>query len=83
VGVPGELGEDELLIYIRPAGGRTIDPAALVAWCEPRLPYFQVPRYVAFAEDFPRTPTQRIRKSELSREVAGLWDREAAAHRSR
>ena len=83
VGVPGELGEDELLIYIRPASGRTIDPAALVAWCEPRLPYFQVPRYVAFAEDFPRTPTQRIRKSELSREVAGLWDRDAAAHRSR
>jgi crotonobetaine/carnitine-CoA ligase len=38
---------------------------------------------VVFADDFPRTPTQRIRKSELSREVTGLWDREAAAHRSR
>jgi crotonobetaine/carnitine-CoA ligase len=77
VGVAGEIGEDELLIYIRAAAGRAIDPAALVAWCEPRLPYFQVPRYVAFVDDFPRTPTQRIRKSELAREVANAWDREA------
>ena len=80
VGVPGELGDDELLIYVRPVSGRTIDPHALIRWCEPRLPYFQVPRYVAFVEDFPRTPTQRVRKGELSREVAGVWDREAARH---
>jgi crotonobetaine/carnitine-CoA ligase len=77
VGVPGELGEDELLVYIRAAGGRAIDPAALVAWCEPRLPRFQVPRYIAFVDDFPRTPTQRIRKTELSRDVARVWDRDA------
>ena len=76
VGVPGELGEDELLIYVRPAGGRTIAPDALIRWCEPRLPYFQIPRYVAVVDDFPRTPTQRVRKGELSRDVTGAWDRE-------
>src|SRR6185369_14917578 len=65
VGVPGELGEDELLIYVRPAGGRTIAPDALIRWCEPRLSYFQIPRYVAVVDDFPRTPTQRVRKGEL------------------
>lgn len=80
VGVPGELGDDELLIYVRPVSGRTIDPDALIRWCEPRIPYFQVPRYVGLVDDFPRTPTQRVRKGELSRDVANLWDREAAAH---
>ena len=77
VGVPGALGDDELLLYVRPVGGRTLDAGALIRWCVPRLPYFQVPRYVAFVDDFPRTPTQRVRKGELSREVAGVWDREA------
>jgi crotonobetaine/carnitine-CoA ligase len=70
VGVPGELGEDELLIYIRPAGGRTIDPAALVAWCEPQRP-LQV--RVTWRSPRLSAPTQRIRKSELSRAVASLW----------
>ena len=78
VGVPGELGDDELLLYVRPVGGRSLEPDALIRWCEPRIPHFQVPRYVAFIDDFPRTPTQRVRKGDLSRDVAGLWDREAA-----
>ena len=78
VAVPSALGDDELLLYVRPVGGRPIDADDLIRWCDSRLPYFQVPRYVAFVDDFPRTPTQRVRKSELSRDVAGVWDREAA-----
>jgi len=82
VGVPGELGEDELLLYVRPVAGRVIDPASLVAWCEPRMPAFQVPRYIAFVDDFARTPTQRIRKGELARDVSGAWDRDASRTRN-
>ena len=78
VGVPSELGEDELLLYVRPVTGHSIDPNVLIRWCEERLPYFQVPRFLAFVEDFPRTPTQRVRKTELSRDVSGAWDREVA-----
>jgi carnitine-CoA ligase len=78
VGVPSELGEDELLVYLRPVAGRSIDPAAFIAWCEPRLPHFQLPRYVALVTDFPRTPTQRIRKGELARDPRAAWDRESA-----
>jgi crotonobetaine/carnitine-CoA ligase len=77
VGVPSDLGEDELMIYLRPVDGRGVDPAAFIAWCEPRLPYFQVPRYVAVVADFPRTPTQRIRKGELARDPRSAWDRES------
>jgi crotonobetaine/carnitine-CoA ligase len=77
VGVPSELGEDELKIFIRLAAGAAPDPAGLIAWCRPRLPRFQVPRYVSYVEDFPRTPTQRVRKIELSRATSDSWDAEA------
>ena len=54
--------------------GKHVDPAELIRFCETRLAYFQVPRYVEFIEAFPKTPSERIRKSELSRRV-GVWDR--------
>ena len=79
IGVPSELGEEEIKIFIRLAAGAVADPAALIDWCRPRLPRFQLPRYVAFVEDFPRTPTQRVRKGELSRGTVDAWDAEAAA----
>ncbi|WP_426955551.1 AMP-binding protein [Muricoccus radiodurans] len=77
VGVPSALGEDEIKVFIRRAAGAALTAGALIRWCEPRLPRFQLPRYVAFVDDFPRTPTQRVRKLELSRGTADSWDREA------
>ncbi|MCC7045470.1 MAG: AMP-binding protein [Alphaproteobacteria bacterium] len=79
VGVPSELGEEDLKLFVRPVPGQSVDPLELVRWCEPRLPYFQVPRYIAFIEEFPKTPTQRIRKAELSRAV-DCWDVEKSGH---
>jgi crotonobetaine/carnitine-CoA ligase len=73
VGVPSDLGEDELKLFVRLKAGAELDPLDLVRWSEPKLPYFQIPRYVAFVDQFPKTATQRIQKKELSREVAGVW----------
>jgi crotonobetaine/carnitine-CoA ligase len=78
VGVPSELGDDELKIFLRLQAGAALDAAELVAWCQERLPHFQVPRYVAFIDEFPKTPTQRIRKMELSRKTEGVWDAQNA-----
>jgi crotonobetaine/carnitine-CoA ligase len=79
VGVPSELGEEEIKVFIRRAAGATLTAAALLDWCRPRLPRFQLPRYIAFVEDFPRTPTQRVRKMELPRSTTDCWDSEARA----
>ena len=81
VGVPGELGDDELKLFVRLREGRTADPLALVRWAEPQLAYFQVPRYLAFIDEFPKTPTQRIQKKELSRGTDGVWDLDTSGHR--
>jgi crotonobetaine/carnitine-CoA ligase len=81
VGVPSDLGEDELKLFVRLREGAGIAPLELIRWCSDKLPYFQIPRYVEFIDTFPKTPTQRIQKKELSRAVAGVWDAEAAGFR--
>ena len=48
VGVPAELGEDEVKIVVVLRPGEALRPEALVAWCERRVPNFMVPRYVEF-----------------------------------
>jgi len=78
IGVPSELGEDEIKVFVRRAADASLAPEALLRWCAPRLPRFQLPRYVAFVEDFPRTPTQRVRKLELPRDTSECWDLEAS-----
>ncbi|WP_431120819.1 AMP-binding protein [Variovorax paradoxus] len=82
VGVPSELGEDELKLFVRLREGADITPLDLIRWCSGKLPYFQIPRYVEFIDAFPKTPTQRIQKKELSRSLTGVWDADAAGFRA-
>ncbi|OZI32105.1 AMP-dependent synthetase [Bordetella genomosp. 10] len=85
VGVPSDLGEDELKLFVRvrEKAGKpaALDPLALIKWSESRLPYYQIPRYVAFIDEFPKTPTQRIQKKELPRTVTDAWDLDSSGYR--
>ncbi|VVE02487.1 AMP-dependent synthetase [Pandoraea soli] len=80
VGVPSALGEDELKLFVRLRAGHAVAPLDLIQWCESRMPYFQIPRYVSFIDEFPKTPTQRIRKNDLARSVDGVWDLESSGY---
>jgi crotonobetaine/carnitine-CoA ligase len=80
VGVPAELGEEEIKLVILPRPGSTIDPAELIAFLAPRIPRFMVPRYIEIVQELPRTPAmQRVQKVRL-REMgvtSQTWDRTA------
>jgi crotonobetaine/carnitine-CoA ligase len=53
----------------------------VIEWCENRMAYFMVPRYVQFIEAFPKTATERIEKYKLKEEGIGdAWDREKAGY---
>jgi crotonobetaine/carnitine-CoA ligase len=78
IGVPAEVGEEEIKAFIQCVPGAALDPGELIRWCEPRMPYFQIPRYIAWVSGFEKTPTGRIRKSHLSRNTEDCWDRERA-----
>ena len=81
IGVPNELSDEDVKIFLRLKPGATLEPLDFIRWCEERMAYFQVPRYVAFLEEFPKTPTERIRKEALSRDTAGIFDLEASGYR--
>jgi crotonobetaine/carnitine-CoA ligase len=81
IGVANELADQDIKIFLRLKPGRKLDPADFIEWCGPVLPRFQIPRFVAFIDEFPKTPTERIRKELLSRTTEDCWDADAARKR--
>jgi crotonobetaine/carnitine-CoA ligase len=80
VGVPSELGEDEVLIVVVPRPGCEIDPGELSAFCVERMAAFQVPRYIRVIAELPKTPTEKVQKFELRAQgSASAWDRLASS----
>lgn len=67
VGVPTEVGEEDIKLFIKPSRGAAPDSDTVFAWCTRHLADFQVPRYLAVVEEFEKTSTQRIRKETLPR----------------
>jgi crotonobetaine/carnitine-CoA ligase len=78
VGVPSDVGEDDILLTVTLQPGSTLDCAALLDFCSARMPYFCVPRYVDIVDDIPKTVIGRVRKDQLrARGVTpSAWDRE-------
>ncbi|WP_431857643.1 AMP-binding protein [Azospirillum sp.] len=81
VGVPAEKGEEEVKAFVIAEPGAAIDPAAIVRWCEGRMSAFKIPRFIAFAEEFPRSVTKReVERHKLKAlPNEGAWDRERHA----
>jgi len=80
VGVPSELGEEEVKAVVVLKEGCSVTEEELIRWCEPRMAYFAIPRYIAIRDSMPKTPSERIEKFKLKKEgiTADCWDREAA-----
>jgi crotonobetaine/carnitine-CoA ligase len=82
VAVRADVGDYDVLVFVVLEPGQTLEPAELVRYCEGRMPYYAVPRYVEFRPELPMTATQKIRKVELRAQGVGerTWDRVAAGH---
>jgi crotonobetaine/carnitine-CoA ligase len=80
VGVPSEVGEEEVKAVVVLKEGQKVSAEELVRWCEPRMAYFAIPRYIAFRDSLPKTPSERVEKFKLKDEgiTADCWDREKA-----
>jgi crotonobetaine/carnitine-CoA ligase len=84
VPVPDELRGEEVKAYVGlvdDAPADALPPDALVDFCRERLAKHKVPRYLEYRnEPFPRTPSMRVKKSELIAQVAdpfaNAWDRD-------
>ena len=80
IGVDSEIGEQDIKLFVKAVPGRSPDALDLIQWCESGLAYFQIPRYIDFIDEFPKTATFRIQKEKLEKSVAGSWDLEASGH---
>lgn len=65
VGAPSELGEDDIVAYVAPKAGATIDVEALRSFVRERLADFKVPSVFHVRASLPRTATERIAKHLL------------------
>ena len=74
VGVPAEIGEHDIQLFIQPRAGTNPDPADIWTWMAGQLAPHQRPRYIALMADFPRTPSQRIQKHLLPKQPDGRWE---------
>lgn len=83
VGVVSEMGEQEIRVFVQLAPQQHLEPLELIKWCERDLAYYQIPRYVDFVSAFPRGPTQRIRKADLTSALTESWDLEKSGYKIR
>lgn len=81
VGVPSELGDEEVKVFVQPQPGETMTPMEVIEWCEGKMASFKIPRYVEFVTVFPRSVTkQEIERFKLrALGVGNAWDRGAGA----
>ena len=77
--VPSELGEDEVMVVVAPAPGKSVTPLELFRFLEPRMAHFMLPRFIRVVDELPKTPTQKVQKHLLRNDgvTPDTWDREA------
>ena len=63
VGVPSDLGEEEILAVVVADSGLDVD--RLVEYCSAHLPSFAVPRFLRFVDSLPKNSSERVLKHEL------------------
>lgn len=76
IGVPSEVGEEDVAVVVVAVPGASLDPADLLEFVAKDLPRFAVPRYVDVVDGLPKGPSQRIEKGKVRERglSASAWD---------
>jgi len=81
-GVKSELGEDEVMVAVVLQPGKTMTPEELLDYCQGKMAYFMIPRYVDFVEKLPKSEVHRVMKRFLKERGVSetTYDREKAGY---
>ena len=81
--VRSELAEDEVMAAVVLRPGEKLAYEALLDYCQPRMPYFAVPRYLEYVDALPTTENGKVTKYKLRERgiAAATWDREKAGYK--
>lgn len=72
VGVEEPRWGQEVLAVIKPAEGTRLDEKEIISFCAENLAQYKVPRYVRFVDNFPKTPTGKIKKNVVAASFADI-----------
>jgi acyl-CoA synthetase (AMP-forming)/AMP-acid ligase II len=61
-----EARGEEVKAYVQLNPGARLEPQELLEFLRPKLAKFKLPRYVAFVDSFPLTPSEKIAKHKLN-----------------
>jgi crotonobetaine/carnitine-CoA ligase len=70
IAVPSELGEDDIFVVAKARQDAVLTADDITEWCRSRLAPVKLPRYVAFIDALPYTPTHKIAKAVLRSDAA-------------
>jgi crotonobetaine/carnitine-CoA ligase len=70
IGVPSELGEDDIMAVVVPRPGSQVEAAEIAEWCRERLAPQKVPRFVCFVGELPHTPTHKVAKEAIRKDAS-------------
>jgi crotonobetaine/carnitine-CoA ligase len=75
-------GDEEVGATLILNAGVTPDEAGIIAFCQSRMAYYMVPRFLQFVDSFPRNASEKVEKqkvrSQAEADLSRLWDRVAA-----
>ncbi len=77
VGVPSATYGEEVMAWIKPRAGTSLEGEELAAFCRGKIATYKIPAYWKFVDSYPMTVTGKIQKyrmREISIEDLGLGD---------
>jgi fatty-acyl-CoA synthase len=79
IGVPDPRFGEELMAWIVPRAGATLDTESVRAFCQGRIAHYKIPRYVKLVADFPMTVTGKVQKFKMRQQAVEELGLEAPA----
>jgi fatty-acyl-CoA synthase len=65
IGVPDTRYGEELMAWIIPRPGASVDVEAVREFCQGRIAHYKIPRYVKTVDAFPMTVTGKVQKFKM------------------
>jgi len=81
-GVKSELGEDEVMVAVVLKQSETMTPEELLDFCQGKMAYFMIPRYIDFVDKLPKSEVHRVMKRFLKERgiTETTYDREKSGY---
>jgi fatty-acyl-CoA synthase len=65
IGIPDEIKEEVGVAFVKVSPGAKVTEKDLIQYCKKNIASYKIPKYFCFADEFPRTGSGKVKKSEL------------------